>query len=104
MTRASTFSVLRREPPILGLPARSFFASMLFVLAVIGLRGLDLIAIVIAAVVYLVVLAFLKPMLDREPELLDLLPSLTRYQERYSRHGVMKKAAKEGFYIKSRPS
>ena len=101
--QARTFPSLRREPPILGLPARAAAIAAGIIFLVIAARGIDLISLTIAAFLWLLVVAVLRPQFQSEPDLLDILPALTRYQERYARHGRMGSTPHREPYIKSRP-
>ena len=103
LQQARTFPSLRREPPILGLPARAAAIVAGLIFLVIAARGIDLLSLTIAAFLWLLVVALLRPRFDEEPELIDILPALTRYQERYDRHGRMGTQARSEPYIRSRP-
>jgi len=103
LQQARTFPSLRREPPILGLPARAAAIAAGVIFLIIAARGIDLISLTIAAFLWLLIVAVLRPQFQSEPELLDILPALMRYQERYARHGRMGTTPRQESYIKSRP-
>ena len=85
LQRAPVYDSLQRRPQLLGLPQDAFLLLGLVMVCMSIASRLDPLVLGACALVYLVLLPILRRLFDREPYLMDILPSAMRYASYYPR-------------------